>query len=135
METAALIIRVWEVEKPGQCGFMKDQDDRSRCEVDALDNGMQDAALFFQWAIRQLSAQAGRPGLQPGQCGNARFLRAHEVHLENNRQTLTKCRCLAGVRVARVVNSFLLLAGVGEGYAAGEALNFGDGAKGCHAGT
>ena len=56
---AAPIVRVWEVEKPGQCGFMKDRDDRSRCEVDALDNGMQDAASFFQWAIRQLLAQAG----------------------------------------------------------------------------
>ena len=50
--------------------------------------------------------------------------------LANNRQILTKYRCRAGVRVAGVVNSFLLLVGVCEGYAAGEALNFGDGAKG-----
>ena len=35
----------------------------------------------------------------------------------------------------RVVDSFLLLAGVGEGYDLGEALNLGDGVKGCHAGT
>ena len=89
MENAALIIRVWEVEKPGQCGFMKDQDDRSRCEVDALDNGMQDAALFFWWAIRQLIAEAGRPGLQPGQCGNAGFLRAHGGSLDDRSATVT----------------------------------------------
>ena len=38
-------------------------------------------------------------------------------------------------KVAWVVNSFLLLVGAGEGYASGEAVDFGDGAKGYHAGT